>query len=90
MKFHRWSTGTIEDLAKLLNPKLSGWVNYYGKYGKSELSRVFRILHSRLIKWVINRYKSLKGSIKRAYAYLKQLQKGNPIFYHWKKGFINL
>lgn len=88
-RFHRWSTATMEDLAYLLNPKLRGWVNYYGKYGRDALSRVFRVFHNRLVKWVLNRYKSLKGSIKRAYAYLKQVQKGNPIFYHWKKGFTN-
>jgi len=89
-RFHRWSTGTIEDLARLLNPKLSGWVNYYGKFGRYQLNRLFRILHNRLVRWVLNRYKSLKGSKRRAYAYLKQLQKGNLIFYHWKKGFTNL
>jgi RNA-directed DNA polymerase len=89
-KFHRWSTATIEDIAKLLNPKLSGWVNYYGKFGKHAMNRVFRMFHNRLVKWVLNRYKSLKHSKTNAYVYLKQLQKGNPIFYHWKKGFTTL
>jgi len=90
MQFHRWSKCTIEDLARRLNSKLSGWVNYFGKYGKYELMRVFRIFHYRLVKWVLNRHKSLKGSIKRGYAYLKQLQRGAVLFYHWKKGFTVL
>jgi hypothetical protein len=89
-KFHLWSNATIEEVAKALNPKLAGWVNYFGKFGKNELVRVFRVFHQRLIRWVLNRYKSLKGSTHRAYRYLKQLCSGHPIFYHWKKGFVNL
>ena len=89
--FHRWSTANLDDLSNLLNPKLRGWVNYFGKFGKSELQRVFRVFHQRLVKWVLNRYKSLKGSIKRAYTYLKQLQGSNPgLFYHWEKGYLHL
>ena len=89
--FHRWSTANLDDLSNLLNPKLRGWVNYFGKFGKSELQRVFRVFHQRLVKWVLNRYKSLKGSIKRAYTYQKQLQRGNPgLFYHWEQGYLNL
>ena len=89
--FHRWSTGTPEDLSRILNAKLRGWVNYFGKFGRHELLRVFRVFHHRLVKWVLNRYKSLKGSIKGAYAYLKQLQRSNRrLFYHWEKGYLNL
>ena len=89
--FHRWSTGSIEELGNLLNPKLRGWVNYFGKFGRNELLSVFRVFHKRLVKWALNRYKGLKGSIKRAYAYLKQLQRSNPrLFYHWEKGYLNL
>ena len=89
--FHRWSTANLDDLSNLLNPKLRGWVNYFGKFGKSELQRVFRVFHQRLVKWVLNRYTSLKGSIKRAYTYLKQLQGSNPaLFYHWEQGYLNL
>jgi len=91
LDFHRRSTATIEDIAKLLNPKLTGWVNYYSKYRPSVMNRVFQNFHERLVKWVLKRYKNLKRSKKKAYAYLKQLMKGRPeIFYHWRKGFTTL
>ncbi len=90
-RFHRWSTASLEDLVRLLNPKLRGWVNYFGKFGRNELSQVFRVFHQRLVKWVLNRYKSLRGRITSAYQYLKQLQRGNPgLFYHWEQGYLNL
>ncbi len=30
-KIHRWSVGTIEEIADKLCSKLQGWINYYGK-----------------------------------------------------------
>jgi RNA-directed DNA polymerase len=87
-RFHRWSTGTIEDLARLLNPKLRGWVNYFGKYGKSELIRVFRVFHSRLVRWVMNRYKRFGRSKLKAYSFLQKMQSRGSVFYHWDCGFI--
>ena len=45
---HRASESTIEEIAKALNPKLRGWINYYGKFGKHALNRVMRKLDDRL------------------------------------------
>jgi len=87
-KFHRWTDVTIEDISSLLNPKIIGWVNYYGKISSNELQRVFRYFHQRLVKWVLNKYKSLGTSVKKAYAYLRQLKSARPgLFYHWKQGY---
>lgn len=88
LKFHRWSNVAIEYIASKVNPKIRGWVNYYGKFRRYELSRVFRRFHFRLVKWVLNRYKSFKRSKKRAYQWLRQRKVVNPkLFYHWEVGF---
>jgi len=87
-KFHRMSTSTIEDIAKLLNPKLRGWINYYGKYRIYEMAYVFRRLSERLMRWLLNRYKQLKKSVKKAYSWLKNICKNKPtLFVHWTLGF---
>jgi RNA-directed DNA polymerase len=87
-KFHRMSTSTIEDIAKLLNPKLRGWINYYGKYRIYEMAYIFRRLSVRLMRWLLNRYKQLKKSVKKAYSWLKKICKNKPtLFVHWKLGF---
>jgi group II intron reverse transcriptase/maturase len=87
-KFHRMSTSTIEDIAKLLNPKLRGWINYYGKYRIYEMAYVFRRLSERLMRWLLNRYKQLKKSVKKAYSWLKNICKNKPtLFAHWSLGF---
>ncbi len=89
--FHRWSTATIEQIAEKFNPKLRGWLNYYGKYKRYEMNRVFRVFHFRLMKWVLNRYKSLKRSRVKGYQWIRKLRKEQPkIFYHWAAGFYEI
>jgi RNA-directed DNA polymerase len=86
--FQRWSTNTIEGIAKELNPKIRGWINYYGKFRPSKLTSIFWHFHKRLIKWMKNKYKSLLGSTKRAYLMLKQVQQTQPtLFVHWVSGY---
>lgn len=88
MRFHRMSTSTIEDVAALLNPKLRGWILYYGKYRKYEMRYIFTRLSERLVRWLTNRYKQLKGSIKRGYEWLRKIYKSKPrLFVHWQYGF---
>ena len=88
-QFHRWTSNTIEGIAAELNPQLQGWLNYYGKFRPSAMSFVFRLFHERLIKWVQNKYKSLRGKIRKAYGMLNRIQKAKPeLFAHWKRGFL--
>lgn len=79
---------SVVGIAKKLNPAIRGWVNYYGKFRMWELHKVFRMLHSRLVRWARRRYKRYKTSICRAYNWLKRMKKQFPyLFYHWKLNF---
>ena len=87
-RFHRWTTAEIEDIADMLNPKLRGWTNYYGKFSRDKLSWVFHSFHRRLIKWLMNKYKSMRTDKLRAVKFLKGLHQTKPdLFYHWAKGY---
>ena len=88
MKIHRWSEGTLQDIAKELNPKLRGWIGYYDKFQYRALTKVFHRLHMRLIKWAVNKYKGLKGSWYRGLQYIKEVRRDYPsLFYHWHIGY---
>lgn len=79
---------SIVGIAQKLNPIIQGWISYYGKFRRYELSKVFYLLRCRLVRWVRKRYKRYKTSLKRAYAWLDRVQKQYPyLFYHWKLGF---
>ena len=84
----KWTGARIESIASEFDPKLIGWINYFGKFKKYRLKRVFKNFHFHLMKWVLNRYKRFKNSRKMAYDWLRELRDQNPkLFYHWKVGF---
>ena len=77
---------TFEDIASVVNPSVRGWMNYYGRYVKSALGVVFTHLNWILIKWMTNRYRRLKGSKRRAWVWMKQIMKKEPmLFAQWGK-----
>jgi group II intron reverse transcriptase/maturase len=87
-KFHQWTQSDITRIAKEFNPKIQGWLNYYGKFRKFGLMRIFRIFHWRLIKWAVNRYKRFRNSMYKAGRWLRQLAQSYPgLFIHWQHGF---
>ena len=87
---HRWVHFSLSRVAVLLNSKLRGWINYYSKFRKSELRKLFRMVNLRLAKWVRNKYRKFR---RRhwfiAYKYLKGISRDYPnMFEHWKHGFL--
>ncbi len=88
LKVHRMTSNSIVGIAKILNPMIRGWINYYAKFRKSMLHGVFKLLNNRLVKWARKRYKRYKASIKRAYKWFFRIQEQFPnLFYHWKMGY---
>ena len=84
-QFQRWSTATIEEIAEAFNPRIRGWVNYYGKFRKYNLYRIFRRFRFHLMKWVMCRYKNFRTSRRKVYNWLKEQKKQKPnLFYHWQ------
>jgi group II intron reverse transcriptase/maturase len=87
-KFHQWTTSTLADLAETFNPKLRGWLNYYGKFRPYSLNRIFGLFNWRLIKWAVKKYKSFKGSMRMAGDWIRQTAKNySYLFVHWQHGF---
>jgi RNA-directed DNA polymerase len=89
LNIHRWVHFPLSRIAELLKSKIQGWLNYYGKFRKSELRKLFRVVNMRLAKWVRNKYRRFR---RRhwflAYKYLQGIAKSYPnMFEHWKYGF---
>lgn len=90
MCIQRMTCKSIVFIAQELNPKIRGWVRYYGKYKGYSLSKVFRILRIRLMRWAKNRYKRYKNQTNKAYEWLDRVRKQYPnLFYHWSVGYSN-
>lgn len=80
-----WS---LSQLAKHLNQYIRGWWNYYGKFFRSELEkRVGYFINMRFMHWARRKYKSIKGSWRRAFHWLYRLRLRQPkLLAHWPDG----
>jgi RNA-directed DNA polymerase len=90
LKIHRMSHFTIYQIAGILRSKTIGWINYYGKFRKSEMRGMFRVLNFRLGLWVRNKYRRFrKKPWYFAYKWLVEVSKNFPsLFVHWDHGFL--
>jgi len=88
MNFHKWTSGNIDVIAKSLNPKVRGWLNYYGKFRPSDLGFIMFGINQRLVKWISNRYKRYRNKLHKAINWLKRVYRQLPnLFVHWSYGF---
>lgn len=86
LKLHKRTQSSIEDIARLVNSKIRGWIRYYGKFRLSGMHMLFRTFHRRLAKWLRNKYRRYhrKPWIVST-KYLRSLSKYYPtLFEHWK------
>ncbi len=89
LKISRRVDLSIAELAKFINPKLQGWINYYAKYTKTAFYPVCRQLNIALVKWAMNKYKSLKGHKVRAINLIQKICKEDKgLFAHWRCGMV--
>lgn len=86
-RLHLRSDKTLNDLARMFNPILRGWVQYYGQYYKSALYPTFQVLDRILVKWAMRKFKKLKGHQRRATHWLGRIARRQPrLFVHWQMG----
>ena len=88
-EMRRWRTNlrsdkAIDDLARMWNPVLRGWIQYYGRFYKSALYSVFRHFNTILVRWAMRKYKRLRRHRRRAEYWLGGIARREPrLFAHW-------
>jgi len=76
---------TLEDFARMYNPVIRGWINYYGSYCKSALYRTLWHLDRVLSRWARRKYKRIRAGQRRAQHWLKRIIRREPgLFVHWQ------
>ena len=78
----------LKDIAQKINPIASGWINYYGKFGRSELWKVMDHLNLRLMLWARRKFKRMKRKLNRARDWIVRISSNHrELFTHWTNGF---
>lgn len=89
-KLHRRTDLNLKEIAKIVNPKLQGWINYYGAFYRSALEPLYYMLDTALAKWTQRKYKRLRGKTVRAFEWLAQRRREHPLlFAHWRFSHVN-
>jgi RNA-directed DNA polymerase len=84
-QIHRRTDTSLDDLARMSNPVLRGWINYYGSFYKSALYRVLQHLNNILVRWATRKYKKLRGHNHPAWHWLQSIMQRQPrLFTHWQ------
>jgi RNA-directed DNA polymerase len=85
------SDKTIEDLARMFNPVITGWINYYCRFYASAFDVVGQHINRSIAKWAMRKFKKLRGHKTRANMWVSNLAKKHPtLFAHWKAGFARV
>jgi group II intron reverse transcriptase/maturase len=84
-KILRYTQIEIPEISKRLNPKIIGWINYYGIYSKRSLRKIMLTIDMKLIKWIAKKYKMGSRKSQRKLKIIKQ--QSPKLFYHWEKGY---
>ena len=88
-RIHRRSDLTFPDIVAHINLRVTGWIAYYGRFYKSALYAALRGINTYLMRWARRKYKSLKRSPKRAWAFLLDMANRVPgMFAHWRFGVL--
>jgi group II intron reverse transcriptase/maturase len=78
---------SLEDLARLVNPVVRGWMNYYGRFYRSRVVQVLRHLNEALAAWARWKYKRFWRRERASMHWLGRIARRDPhLFAQWELG----
>jgi group II intron reverse transcriptase/maturase len=77
----------LEDIARLVNPSVRGWMNYYGRFYRSKCVQVLRHLNEALATWARRKYKRLRRRERASMHWLGRIaQRDSDLLVLWQLG----
>jgi RNA-directed DNA polymerase len=89
MRIHRRTTLTLDDLARWLNPIVGGWMNYYGRFYRSEMHSLLLRVNFYLRRWAGKKYRRLRthSDFQRWWTGLIDRQPRLLVQWKWVRGY---
>lgn len=83
-RLHRRTGMNLDELAAMINPIVAGWVNYYGRFRRSQLYPLLQRINTYLRRWAARKYKRLR-SYRRFQTWWSGILDRDPgLFAHWR------
>jgi len=83
-RIHRRTGHTFAQLARVINPIVRGWMQYYGAFYRSALKPLLQRINSYLVRWIRRKYKRLAGFNKAKRCFQGITQRDPRMFAHWQ------
>jgi RNA-directed DNA polymerase len=84
MRIHRRTDLSLDDLARWLNPIVSGWINYYGRFYRTALDPLLKRVNVYLRRWAGRKYKRLRTHKRFSRWWTGLLSRQPGLFAHWR------
>ncbi len=82
-RLHLRTGHTLADLARMINPIVRGWMQYYGAFYRTALDPLLRRINAYLVRFLRRKYRRLR-SWKTALACWRRITGQQPrLFAHW-------
>lgn len=82
-RLHMRGRDDLAELADWINPVVSGWMNYYGRFYRSQLYPFLRRISTYLVRWARKKYKRLRSFKRRRAWWTGLLERAPELFKHW-------
>jgi len=83
------SDKSIEDLSSMFGATIQGWINYFGRFYRSQMYMTLRHINAKLVWWAMRKYKKLHRHRRRAEHWLGRVAERFPsLFPHWRMGLL--
>jgi RNA-directed DNA polymerase len=69
---------SLEDLARLIDPSVRGWMNYYGRFYRSKCVQVLRHLNRLLVRWACRKFRRFRRRERAAGYWLGRVARRDP------------
>lgn len=83
-RLHRWSNATMREIARFINPKVAGWMAYFGVFYRSALYPALQRINAYLVRWMRRKFKRLKPKKKALETWWRLVTQYPGSFAHWK------
>ncbi len=83
----RWAGRSLAEVSAYVNPRVRGWMNYYGRYRRSECKRILQHLNRVLVRWAAKKFKRFHRRKRKASRWLATVARRDPkLFSQWAAG----
>ena len=83
-RLHLRTGRTFAELARIINPIVQGWLQYYGAFYRSALYPLLSRINAYLVRWIRKKYKRLRGARKARQCWQGITTRYPLLYAHWK------